>query len=70
MPKVGEKHFPYDESGMRAAREYSAEVGIPVENTKSYNVGGMVKSLPSKITKIKPRGVGIARKGFLGKGTV
>jgi hypothetical protein len=55
---------------MSAAREYSAKVGIPVERTKSYNTGGLIRSLPSKITRVKPRGVGIARKGFLGKGTV
>jgi hypothetical protein len=70
MPKVGDKHFPYDPAGMSAAREYSAKVGIPVERTKSYNTGGLIRSLPSKITRVKPRGVGIARKGFLGKGTV
>ena len=70
MPKVGGKHFSYDPSGMAAAREYSAKVGIPVEGSKAYNVGGLLKALPAKSTKVKPRGTGIAKKGFLGKGMV
>lgn len=70
MPKVGGKKFSYDSSGMAEAREYSAKVGIPVEVSKSYSVGGLIKALPSKAIRVKPRGTGIARKGFLGKGTV
>ena len=70
MPKVGGIHFAYDDEGMAKARKYSAEVGIPVKNTKSYNGGGMLKALPSKATKVRPRGIGIAKKGFLGKGMV
>ena len=31
MPKVGDKHFPYTEEGMRMAEEYSQMTGLPIE---------------------------------------
>ena len=65
MPKVGEKEFSYDPSGIAAAREESAKTGVPMEVKQRYNVGGLLRTAansPNKKWK-QARGAGAARGG-------
>lgn len=47
MPKVGAKHFSYDESGHQKAMQEAQRTGLPVEhedkNYAQYAGGGSVK---------------------------
>ena len=53
MPKVGSKHFSYDQSGVQKAHAEAERTGLPLEhedrNYAQYNEGG-------KITAQKARG--------------
>jgi len=46
MPKVGSKHFEYDAGGEAAAKAESMRTGLPVENKKTYQTGGLASRKP------------------------
>ena len=56
MPKVGKKHFEYDESGYAAAKAESQKTGLPIE--KGYATGGPVDR---NKREVDARGNGAAR---------
>ena len=60
MPKVGGKHFSYDAGGKAAAREESARTGLPVENKKTYQTGGLASRKP-EAARLKKRGDKLSR---------
>jgi len=70
VPKVGGKEFSYDADGLRQAQEYSSKTGIPLEVSKRYSVGGLVKNGPRKGKSLKTRGVGKAVRGTKTRGSV
>lgn len=70
MPKVGDREFSYDAGGLKKAQEYSAKTGIPMEVSKRYNVGGLVKNGPPSGKKFTTLGVGKALRGTKTRGSV
>lgn len=65
MPKVGDKHFSYDPSGIAAARAESAKTGVPMKSKNRYAIGGLLDhGHVNKGPRRKPKGTGLATRGF------
>lgn len=58
MPKVGNKEFPYTQSGVEAAQVESKTTGIPVTNagnrSQSYQIGGQVEGMLNQNAPLAP----------------
>lgn len=52
MPKVGSKHFSYDQSGVQKAQAEAERTGLPLEhedrNYAQYNEGGKITARKSR----------------------